>query len=155
MNISITFRQMEPSEAIKKYATTKVSRLQKLLQQPMTAKITLAVQKQLHVAEVQIASGRKRSEARESCEEMYASIDKVVDKLERQISTSKGEVVSKKRRSKATVRKGAETEELDVDDVDADADDDVEATPTKKTRPAAKKKTPAKKAKVAKKSSAK
>jgi putative sigma-54 modulation protein len=154
MNISITFRQMEPSEAIKKYVTTKVSRLQKLLQQPMTAKITLAVQKQLHVAEVQIASGRKRSEARESCEEMYASIDKVVDKLERQISTSKGEIVSKKRRSKATVRKGVETEELDSDDAEAE-DEDVEAAPAKKARPAAKKKTPAKKAKVAKKSSAK
>lgn len=104
MNISITFRQMETSDAIKKYVVTKVSRLQKFLQQPMTAKVTLAIQKQLHVAEVQISSGKKRSEARESSEEMYASIDKVVDKLERQISTDKGEQVSKKRRSKATVR---------------------------------------------------
>jgi putative sigma-54 modulation protein len=150
MNISITFRQMEPSEAIKKYVTTKVSRLQKLLQQPMTAKITLAVQKQLHVAEVQIASGRKRSEARESSEEMYASIDKVVDKLERQISTSKGEVVSKKRRSKVTVRKGAEAEDLEADD-----EVDEKAAKVKKALPTVKKKTPAKKAKVAKKSSAK
>jgi putative sigma-54 modulation protein len=140
MNISITFRQMEPSEAIKKYVTTKVSRLQKLLQEPMTAKITLAVQKQLHVAEVQIASGRKRSEARESGEEMYASIDKVVDKLERQISASKGEQVSKKRRSKATVRQGATTEE---------------AAPAPKPRVPVKKKAPAKKAKVAKKSATK
>lgn len=106
MNISITFRQMESSDAIKKYVQTKVSRLQKLLQQPMTAKVTLSVQKQLHVAEVQISSGRKRSEARETSEEMYASIDKVVDKLERQISATKGEQVSKKRRSKATIRQG-------------------------------------------------
>jgi putative sigma-54 modulation protein len=106
MNISITFRQMETSDAIDKYVRRKVSRLQKLLQQPMTVKVVLAVQKQLHVAEVQISSGRKRSEAREASEEMYASIDKVVDKLERQISASKGEQVSKKRRSKATVRQG-------------------------------------------------
>ena len=106
MNISITFRQMETSDAIKKYVTTKVSRLQKLLQQPMTAKVTLAIQKQLHVAEVQISSGKRRSEAKEATEEMYASIDKVVDKLERQISTDKGEQVSKKRRSKVTVRQG-------------------------------------------------
>lgn len=104
MNISITFRQMETSDAIKKYVQTKVSRLQKLLQQPMTAKVVLSVQKQLHVAEVQISSGRKHSEARETSEEMYASIDKVVDKLERQISATKSEQVSKKRRSKATVR---------------------------------------------------
>lgn len=107
MNISITFRQMETSDAIKKYVTTKVSRLQKLLQQPMTVKVTLMIQKQMHVAEVQVSSGTTRSEARESGEEMYASIDKVVDKLERQISASKGELVSKKRRSKVTVRQAA------------------------------------------------
>jgi putative sigma-54 modulation protein len=106
MNISITFRQMETSDAIKRYILTKVSRLQKLLTQPMTAKVTLAIQKQLHVAEVKLSSGRMRSEARESSDEMYASIDKVVDKLERQISGNKGEEVSKKRRSKATVREG-------------------------------------------------
>lgn len=109
MNISITFRQMETSDAIKKYVASKVSRLQKLLQQPMTAKVTLTIQKQLHVAEVQISSGKKRSEAKEASEEMYASIDKVVDKLERQISASKGEQVSKKRRAKVTVRQGTKS----------------------------------------------
>jgi putative sigma-54 modulation protein len=130
MNISITFRQMETSDAIKKYVATKVSRLQKLLQQPMTAKVTLSIQKQLHVAEVQVSSGRRRSEAREASEEMYASIDKVVDKLERQISTNKGEQVSKKRRSKLTVRQGAT------------------GAAVKPTAPPTRKKSPAKKVKV-------
>lgn len=134
MNISITFRQMETSDAIKKYVQTKVSRLQKLLQQPMTAKVVLSVQKQLHVAEVQISSGRKRSEARETSEEMYASIDKVVDKLERQISATKGEQVSKKRRSKATVRQPEE--------------EAAERSAKASTRATPKKKAPVKKAKV-------
>jgi putative sigma-54 modulation protein len=133
MNISITFRQMETSDAIKKYVTTKVSRLQKLLQQPLTAKVTLTIQKQLHVAEVQISSGRRRSEARETSEEMYASIDKVVDKLERQISANKGEQVSKKRRSKATVRQDATG---------------VGAAAAKATAPTIRSKTPAKKVKA-------
>lgn len=141
MNITFTFRQMEPSESIKKYVTTKVSRLQKLLQQPMTANVIISVQKRRHVAEVQLSSGRKHSEAKESGEEMYASIDKVVDKLERQLTTSKSEVVSKKRRSKVTVRKA----EPVLED---------EAPSLTKPRAAAKKKAPAKKAakKVARKS---
>jgi putative sigma-54 modulation protein len=133
MNISITFRQMETSDAIKKYVLTKVSRLQKLLPQPMTAKVTLTIQKQLHVAEVQISSGKKRSEAKEASEEMYASIDKVVDKLERQISATKGEQVSKTRRSKATVRQGVSTAAAGV---------------AKASKKAARKKSPVKKAKV-------
>jgi putative sigma-54 modulation protein len=134
MNISITFRQMETSDAIKKYVLTKVSRLQKLLQQPMTAKVTLTIQKQLHVAEVQISSGKKRSEASESSEEMYASIDKVVDKLERQISATKGEQVSKKRRSKATVRQGVTAAATGI---------------AKASAKASRKKSPVKKAKIA------
>jgi putative sigma-54 modulation protein len=138
MNISITFRQMETSDAIKKYVTTKVSRLQKLLQQPMTAKVTLTIQKQLHVAEVQISSGKKRSEAKEATEEMYASIDKVVDKLERQISTNKGEQVSKKRRSKVTVRQGSTS---------------LDAVAPKVRAPAASKKTTTKKVKISRQAS--
>jgi putative sigma-54 modulation protein len=132
MNISITFRQMETSDAIKKYVMTKVSRLQKLLQQPMTAKVTLTIQKQLHVAEVQLSSGKRRSEAREASEEMYASIDKVVDKLERQISTNKGEQVSKKRRSKVTVRQG--TTGLDVAVTKVRAPTTRKKTATKKAK---------------------
>jgi len=99
MNISITFRQMDPSEAIKGYATSKISKLQKFMQQPMSAKVTLSIQKQLHVAEVQVSSGSRRVEAKESGDEMYACIDKVLDKLERQISGSKGVLVAKKRRT--------------------------------------------------------
>jgi len=99
MNISITFRQMDPSEAIKSYATAKISKLQKFMQQPMSVKVTLSIQKQLHVAEVQVSSGSRRVEAKESGDEMYACIDKVLDKLERQISGSKGVLVAKKRRT--------------------------------------------------------
>jgi putative sigma-54 modulation protein len=105
MNISITFRQMDPSEAIKKYATNKIARLQKLLEQPMVAKVTFAIQKQRHITEVQIASGSRRVEARESSDEMYAAIDEVMDKLERQISGGKAERVTKTRRSRAVVAK--------------------------------------------------
>ncbi len=104
MNISITFRQMDPSEAIKKYATTKIARLQKLLDQPMEAKLTFSVQKQRHITEVQISSGRRRVEARESSEEMYAAIDQVMDKLERQINGEKSTRVTKTRRAGVSVR---------------------------------------------------
>ncbi len=104
MTISFTFRHMDPSDAIKSYAAAKISRLQKLLLHPMTAKVTLAIQKQRHVAEVQLASGREHIEAKESSEELYASIDQVVDKLERQINVNKGGKISRLRRAGASVR---------------------------------------------------
>lgn len=104
MTISFTFRHMDPSDAIKSYAEAKISRLQRLLLHPMTAKVTLAIQKQRHVAEVQLASGREHIEAKESSEELYASIDQVVDKLERQINVNKGGKIARHRRAGASVR---------------------------------------------------
>lgn len=89
MNIAFTFRQLESSEAVKKYAQDKVGRLQKFLRQPMKANVTLSLSKLEHVIEVSLTSGSEHFQAREQSEDMYASIDKVVDKLERQIRGSK------------------------------------------------------------------
>ncbi|NLE88410.1 MAG: ribosome-associated translation inhibitor RaiA [Myxococcales bacterium] len=106
MNVTITFRHMEPSEAIKEYARNKVSKLQKHLRQPMTARVTLSLDKLEHSAEVQVASGRRRVEAKEVSDDTYASIDAVLDKLERQVRGSKGATQAKRRRSGQTLRNG-------------------------------------------------
>jgi len=106
MNISITFRHMDPSDAIKSYAIDKVSKLQKFLREPMTAKVTLSLDKLRHVAETRLSSGGAHLEAKETSEDMYASIDKVIDKLERQIRGTKGAARARKRRGGDTVRKG-------------------------------------------------
>ncbi len=104
MNISITFRHMDASPAIKNYAEEKVGKLQKFLKEPMTAKVTLSLEKLAHSAEVRLSSGGEHVEAKEVGEDLYASIDKVIDKLERQIRGNKETAVDKKRRSPATLR---------------------------------------------------
>jgi putative sigma-54 modulation protein len=104
MNISITFRHMDASAAIKLHAQEKVSKLQKFLRQPMTAKVTLSIDRLNHIAETRISSGGSRFEAKETTEDMYESIDKVIGKLERQIRGVKGAAESKKRRGGETVR---------------------------------------------------
>src|SRR4026209_235475 len=85
MNISITFRQMDATDAVKGYATEKVAKLQKFLRQPLHGEVRLSCQKTLHMAEVDLHSGGQHYHAHETSEDMYASIDLVVDKLERQI----------------------------------------------------------------------
>lgn len=98
MNISITFRHMDATPAIKTYANDKVAKLQKFLRRPMTAKVTLSIDRLKHIAETRISSGGAHLEAKEASEDMYASIDRVIDKLERQIRGAKGAAQSKKRR---------------------------------------------------------
>ncbi len=97
MNIAVTFRQLEASEAVKQYANEKVSKLQKFLRQPLSAQVTLSLDRLQHIAEVHVHSGADHFHGSESSEDMYASIDKVIDKLDRQIRGTKGAVQAKKR----------------------------------------------------------
>ncbi|MEZ4227032.1 MAG: ribosome-associated translation inhibitor RaiA [Polyangiaceae bacterium] len=107
MNISITFRHMDTSESVKAYAREKVAKLQKFLRQPMTAKVTLSLDRLKHVAETRVSSGGAHLEAKEASEDMYVSIDRVLAKLERQIRGTKGAAQSKKRRSGDSLRSGS------------------------------------------------
>ncbi|MFI5299235.1 MAG: ribosome hibernation-promoting factor, HPF/YfiA family [Polyangiales bacterium] len=97
MNIAITFRHVDPSEAVKDYARDKVGKLQKFLRSPLKASVILAVEKGEQVAEVQLNAGSEHYTAKEVSDNMYASLDKVCDKLEHQIHHAKGVKESAKR----------------------------------------------------------
>lgn len=106
MNISITFRHMASSEAIKDYASEKLGKLQRFLRRPMTAKVTLSIDRLRQIAEARISSGGEHLEAKESSPDMYASIDRMMAKLERQIRGAKG-VAQARRRGSDSVRVAA------------------------------------------------
>ena len=85
MNISITFRHMESTDAVKTYATDKIGKLQRMLRQPMKVEVKLSTQHRNHTAEVDVHAGAEHFHAHETSEDMYATLDQVADKLERQV----------------------------------------------------------------------
>ena len=97
MNISITFRHMDSSDAIKRYASDKLAKLQRFLRQPMTGKVTVSIDRLRHVVEARISSGGEHLEAHEEGDDMYSAIDLVMGKLERQIRGAKGAARAKRR----------------------------------------------------------
>jgi putative sigma-54 modulation protein len=101
MNIAITFRQMEATDSVRDHVTEKVGKLQKFLRQPMHGQVTLSCQQRVHTIEVELHAGSLRYHAREETDDMYKSVDKVCDKLERQISSDKD---SKKGAERASQR---------------------------------------------------
>ncbi len=101
MNISITFRHMDSSEAVAKYASGKLAKLQRFLRSPLMGKLTFTIDRKKHVVEARISSGGEHLEARETSDDMYASIDSVMDKLDRQIRGHKGVARAKRRDGKS------------------------------------------------------
>ncbi len=90
MTTTLTFRHFDSSESVKAHATEKIGKVQRFLKLPMTAHITLSKDGDRQFAvEVDIHAGAQRFLAHESSEDLYASLDKVVDKLERQIVSEK------------------------------------------------------------------
>lgn len=97
MNIAITFRQMEATDAVRTYAEDKVGKLQKFLRQPLKGHVTMSCQNHRHhKVEVQLQAGGEHFHAHLTSEDMYASIDGVADKLERQIREVKGSARDKR-----------------------------------------------------------
>jgi len=115
--ISITFRHVDSSDALKRYSEEKIQKLQKFLRQPMTAKVTLSVDGLKQMAEVRISSGGEHHEAKEATNDMYASIDVVLGKLERQIRSQHGAAKAKAKGGES-VRKAPATR---VPDLEVDA----------------------------------
>ena len=98
MRIAFTFRNLESSEAIKRHATEKLSKLQKYVRAPIEAEVTLSVDRHLHCIDVSMTSRGESYMGREESGDMYASIDSVVDKIKKQLIRHK-DVKDTRRRS--------------------------------------------------------
>ncbi|MDC3960410.1 ribosome hibernation-promoting factor, HPF/YfiA family [Polyangium jinanense] len=111
MNIAITFRHMVGTDAVKQYAHDKIAKLQRFLRQAMNAQVTLSVEGLEHIADVRISSGSQQFHATVRSQDMYASIDKVIDKLDRQIEADKTASMAKKRGGTSAAEFAAEAHE--------------------------------------------
>ncbi|MBN2061428.1 MAG: ribosome-associated translation inhibitor RaiA [Deltaproteobacteria bacterium] len=104
MEINVTFRHMEPSESLKKYAEDKISKINKYLDFPIEAHIVLEVEKFRRIADVTLNLNRTLIKGVEETEDMYSAIDQVMDKIEKQVKRYRDKL--RKRRSEN--RKGDE-----------------------------------------------
>jgi putative sigma-54 modulation protein len=89
MQLNITFRHLDPIDSLKNYAREKVERVNKYLDKATEAHVTLSLERHLHHADISIHSGSFLLRGREKSEDMYASIDLAMDKIERQLKRYK------------------------------------------------------------------
>ena len=96
MNITTTARHYQLTPALKDYAESKVGQLKKYFDNIVNAHIIFELEKYRHAVEVSIHVNGKDFNGREVSEDMYASVDRVVEKLERQIRKYKEKRFNKK-----------------------------------------------------------
>jgi putative sigma-54 modulation protein len=86
MQLSVTFRHMDATDALKAYAHEKVDRIRKYFPDPIKAHVVLACDRGYnHIADVMITLHNGIViKGEETTEDMYSSIDLVMAKIERQ-----------------------------------------------------------------------
>lgn len=105
MKYNIRGNNIEVTEALRDYVVKKLSRLEKYFESTSAteAHVSLSVHRDEHKVEVTVPFPGLLVRAEEATENMYASIDKVVEKLERQIRKYKTKV-NRKFRQDGTIR---------------------------------------------------
>jgi ribosome hibernation promoting factor len=85
MRVTVTFRHIEPTEALRKYAQDKLQRLSKYLHRPMDAHVILSVLKKIHRAEINLSANGTSLFSEDETNDLYSAIDLALDKIERQV----------------------------------------------------------------------
>lgn len=91
MKFNIHGRKLEVTESIKNYIEEKIGRLDKYFESPddITATVLIKLRGNDQVVEVTINAHKFLLRGEESHKDLYAAIDKVSDKIERQIRKNK------------------------------------------------------------------
>ncbi|MBN8616118.1 MAG: ribosome-associated translation inhibitor RaiA [Deltaproteobacteria bacterium] len=98
MEVSFTFRNVESSEAMKNYAKEKLTRLQKYVRSPLHADVIFSHERHLHRVEIAVGGDGHRYGGTHESGDMYASIDLVFDKIDRQLRDAKDSAATDRRK---------------------------------------------------------
>jgi len=89
MKVEVRGKNIEITAALKDYATKRLSKLEKYIDDTRTAQVAMSVEGEIQKVEVTIPLNGLLLRGEERQEDMYAAIDLVVDKLEKQLDKYK------------------------------------------------------------------
>jgi putative sigma-54 modulation protein len=97
MDISVTFRHVEPTDNLRRYTEEKAEKIEKYFDYPIEFHIVLAVEKFRRMADVTLNVNGAVIKAVEVTEDMYSAIDQVMDKIEKQVRKYRDKTTRKRR----------------------------------------------------------
>ncbi len=93
MDITTSFRHVDPSEDIRRYVEDKLSRLQKYVETPLDIHVVISLERKYRQRiDVMFTINGVVINAHEVMDDIYAAIDKILDKLERRLTKYRDKV---------------------------------------------------------------
>ncbi len=106
MQLTVTGRNLEITDSLRKYVEKKIGRLDRYLPNIQDARVELAVEntraaKDSQIAQVTLRTKQGIIRAEEASADMFASIDAVIEKMQRQVDRFKGKRWAKRAAAEA------------------------------------------------------
>ncbi len=89
MNLTLTARHMDMTDALKSYVEGGLQKLRRHFDRVIDADVVLSIEKHRQIAEINLHANGIRIHGREASSDMYASVDAVMTKLDKQIQKYK------------------------------------------------------------------
>jgi ribosomal subunit interface protein len=97
--VTVTFRHVEPSDAVREYAERKLAHCSRLTRRPCEAHLILTLDKFRHCGEVTAKSGRLLVIAKEETKDFDSVIDLLAENVSRQLTRDLEKIKARKIRS--------------------------------------------------------
>ncbi len=92
MRVTISGRHMDITDSLKLYIENGLEKVRSHFDKVIDVDVVLDVEKHRHIAEVNLHANGIRIHSRESSQDMYASVDTVLDKLDKQVRKFKDRI---------------------------------------------------------------
>ncbi len=123
MNISTTARHYDLAPALRDYAEGKVTHLKRYFDHIVNAHLIFSLEKYRHKVEITLHVNGRDFVSIEESDDMYAAVDRSVDKLERQLRRHKDKLRRRKNATGLGDAMAAEEEEKEKENAADDADE--------------------------------
>jgi ribosomal subunit interface protein len=97
--VAVTFRHVQPTDALRVYAERKLAHVARGLQRGCDIHLILTVDKYRQHGEVTVKSGRLAVTAQEETKDLYSVIDLLADKVQRQLKKHLEKIKARKVRT--------------------------------------------------------
>lgn len=97
MKMEIRGKNVEVTEALRDYTEKRISKLEKYFEEIRTAHVTMSLEGEGQKVEVTIPLNSVILRGEETTEDMYMSVDMVLDKLEKQIEKFRSKLINRHR----------------------------------------------------------
>ena len=93
MQVEITGQQVGITESLREYVYAKFTKLERRIEQIHNVRVVLNVERSKQTAEARVQLNGKEAYAKSQHNDMYAAIDILIDKLDRQVIKHKEKLI--------------------------------------------------------------